>query len=63
MAVWEKILLGMGAMLLVFVFWPGAKAALARSREQSDPDWKSVLIPILAVVLFVIVLIYVARGS
>ena len=63
MAIWEKILLGMGAMLLVFVFWPGARAALARSREQPDPDWKSVLIPILAVVLFVIVLIYVARGS
>ncbi len=62
MALWEQILMGMGGLLLFFFFWPGAKAALARSKEAENPDWKGALIPIGIVVLFVIVLISLARS-
>ncbi len=61
METWEKILVGGLAVLLVFLFRPGIKAALEQSREAETKDWKGLLIPIGAVVLFVILLIAMAR--
>ncbi len=61
METWEKILVGGLAVLLVFLFRPGIKAALQQSREAETKDWKGLLIPIGAVVLFVILLIAMAR--
>jgi hypothetical protein len=62
MALWEQILLGMGAFLILFFFWPGAKVAMERSRKAENPDWKGALIPIGVVVLFVILLIAIAKS-
>lgn len=62
MAGWEQVLLGMAAVVLVFIFWPGVKAAMQKSREAENPDWQGALIPIGAVVIFVILLIVLARG-
>lgn len=62
MAGWEQVLLGMAAVVLVFIFWPGVKAAMRKSREAENPDWQGALIPIGAVVIFVILLIVLARG-
>jgi len=54
---WEKLLLGALALLLIFWFRPGLKAAFQQSAEAEKKDWKGVLIPLLLVVLFVIFLI------
>jgi uncharacterized membrane protein YidH (DUF202 family) len=62
MAGWEQILLGMGAIVLVFLFWPGVKVAMQKSKEAENPDWQGALIPIGIVILFVILLIMVAKG-
>ena len=62
MALWEQILLGMGAAALLFFFWPGAKAAMQQSKDAENPDWKGALLPVAVVVLFVIVLIMLAKG-
>lgn len=62
MALWEQILLGMFGFVLFFLFWPGAKAAMERSREAENPDWQGALVPIAIVVLFVVVLIYLAKN-
>ena len=62
MAGWEQVLLGMAAVVLVFIFWPGVKAAMQKSKETENPDWQGVLIPVGAVVIFVILLIVFARG-
>jgi len=62
MEIWEQILLGGLAVLLIFLFRPGIKAALERSR-QAEQDWKGALIPIGLVVLFVILLIAMARST
>ena len=61
MALWEKILLGVLVLLVVLWFRPGIKAALQRSREAENKDWKGVLLPIGAVVLFVLLLIMMVR--
>ena len=62
MQIWEQVLLGLAAVILVFIFWPGAKAAMQRSKEAENPDWQGALIPIGVVVLFIILLIVIARG-
>ena len=62
MALWEQILLGMAAVVLAFIFWPGVKVAMQKSKEAENPDWKGVLVPIGVVVLFVILLIAFARS-
>lgn len=62
MAAWEQVLLGIGALLLVFFFWPGAKAAMEKSQQAENPDWGSVFIPIVAVVIFIVLLVMFARS-
>jgi len=57
MEIWEKIILGVLALLLILWFRPGIKAAFEQSRRAEQKNWKEVLIPILIVVLFVIFLI------
>ena len=62
MAVWEQVLLGAAALIMLFLFWPGVKSAIERSRAVENPDWKSALIPLGLVVLFVVLLIAVSRS-
>jgi hypothetical protein len=62
MALWEQILLGGLAILLVLWFRPGIKAALERSRE-APKDWRGALLPIGLVVMFVVFLILIARST
>ena len=62
MAIWEQVLLGITGILVLFLFWPGVRTAMEQSRKAENPDWKGALIPIAAVVLFVILLIAVARS-
>lgn len=59
MALWEQILLGVGGLILIFLFWPGVKKTLERSK-QAEKDWPGVLLPIGGVVLFVLLLIWLA---
>lgn len=59
---WEAVLLGVLALLLVFWFRPGIKEALRQSQEAEDKDWAGALIPIIVVVLFVILLIVLAKS-
>lgn len=53
MKVVYAVMLGM----MVLFLWPRAKHMIANSPKATDSDWKSVLIPLLGVVLFVMLLI------
>ena len=59
MAIWQQILLGVFALLALFVFWPGVKVAMQKSEQAEEKDWAGVLLPIGIVILFVIFLIVV----
>jgi hypothetical protein len=61
METWEQLLLGGMAILIFFFFRPGLTAALKQSSE-AEKDWKGALLPIGAVVLFVLLLIMMAKG-
>ena len=62
MALWEQILLGITGFLVLSLFWPGVTVAMEQSRKAENPDWKGALIPIGMVVLFVILLIAIAKS-
>lgn len=62
MELWEKVLLGVGAILIVLWFRPGIKAIWKRSQEAEDKDWKGLLLPIGMVILFVFLLIMMVRN-
>lgn len=62
LATWESVILGILAVLLVLLFRPGIKEALRQSREAEQKDWAGALIPIALVVLFVVLLITLARS-
>ena len=59
---WEKLLLGVGVILIILWFRPGIKATWKRSQEAKDKDWKGLLMPIGMVVLFVLLLIVMVRS-
>ena len=59
MQTWEQVALG--AIILVILLWRLPKATKAMEQNRDEPkDWMSVLIPIGAVVLFVLILIRLA---
>ena len=46
MPMWEKVLLGFAALIILFLFWPGVKQAAEQSKKVENPDWKAALFPI-----------------
>ncbi len=56
LATWENILLGVMALGLLFWMSPGIKASLARGKKAPS-DWMGALLPLTAVILFIIFLI------
>ncbi len=56
LATWEKILLGVLALLVILWFFPGIKTLMKESSD-SPRDWPAVLLPLLAVAAFVVLLI------
>ena len=61
MPVWQQLLACLMMVAIVFLFWPGIKQSMRESKEAENPDWKGALLPIGAVVLFVIFLIAMVR--
>jgi hypothetical protein len=59
-ATWEKILVGIAAVLLLLWLKPGLHAAIERGRAAGERDWGALLLPLGLVVLFVILLIALA---
>ncbi|MEX0729206.1 MAG: hypothetical protein WED00_04160 [Aquisalimonadaceae bacterium] len=58
MPLWEIILAGAVAILVVMMFMPRIRESMQRSAEQDKPkDWKGALIPLALVALFVVFLI------
>jgi len=60
--IWVQVGMGLLALVVIFFFGPRAVEAVKNSPKGTAKDWLGVLLPIGAVVLFVILLIGLARG-
>lgn len=56
MELWEKIIVGILMLLVVLWFLPGTRTMIEASKKASK-DWEGFLIPMVAVVLFIVFLI------
>jgi len=56
MAFWQQILLGGLALAALWMFYPAVRRSIKESPESTASDWAGVLLPIAAVVSFVLFL-------
>lgn len=62
MEIWEQLLAGAAALLILFLFWPSARKAVKESPKGTREDWLGVMKPIGLVIALVVFLILIARG-
>lgn len=56
MELWEKIIIGILIILVLLWFMPGTRSMIEASKD-APKDWKGLLLPIGAVILFIVFLI------
>ena len=62
MPMWSKILVAIFLVIMIVKLWPAANYLIKHGPKGSSDDWKAAILPILAVVGFVIFLILMVRG-
>ena len=61
MELWEQLVLGALAVLVLFLFRPGIKATIERSRQAEEKHWGTVIMLAAVLVAFVVFLIWSVR--
>ena len=61
MELWEQIALGALAVLILFLFRPGIKATIERSKNAEEKHWGTVALLAVVLIAFVIFLIWSVR--
>ena len=61
MATWMKISYALALGLMLLILLPRARAMLKHSPKARPGDWRSVLLPLLFVILFILFLIQMVR--
>ena len=61
MELWEQIALGALAVLVLFLFRPGIKATIERSKNAEEKHWGTVALLAVVLIAFVIFLIWSVR--
>lgn len=62
MELWLKILTAVFLAFMAFRLWPAASHMLKHGPRGSSADWRGVLLPLLAVIGFVVLLILMVRN-
>ena len=58
---WTNIMFVLVLGAMVIFLWPNAKRMLKNSPKGSGDDWRGFLIPMLAIVLFIVFLVMMTR--
>ena len=61
MELWEQIALGALAILILFLFRPGIKATIERSKNAEEKHWGTLALLAVVLISFVIFLIWSVR--
>ncbi len=57
MALWEQIIITALGLLVLFIFFPGIKTIMQRSKEAKEKHWGTVVLLSLILIAFVMLLI------
>ena len=61
MELWEQIVLGALAILVLFLFGPGIKATIERSKNAEEKHWSTLALLAAVLIAFVVFLIWSVR--
>lgn len=61
MDTWMKVTYALILGTMVVFLWPRAKAMMSQTPKGTSSDWRSVAIPLLGVILFILFLISMVR--
>ena len=57
MELWEQILAGAIALLVLFFFFPGIKATMEKSRNAEEKHWGTLVLITIVLIAFILLLI------
>ncbi len=57
MALWEQIAITAVGLLVIFMFFPGIKATLTRSKNATEKHWGTLALLTIVLIAFVLLLI------
>jgi hypothetical protein len=58
MELWEQLLAGALGLLVIFMFFPGIKATMEKSRNAEEKHWGTLALLALLLIGFVLLMIY-----
>jgi len=61
MELWEQIALGALALLVLFMFRPGIKATIERSKNAEEKHWGTIALLAVVLIAFVVLMIWSVR--
>ena len=57
MALWEQLLAGAIALFVIFMFFPGIKATMEKSKNAEEKHWGTLLLLAAVLIAFILLLI------
>jgi dolichol kinase len=57
MALWEQLLAGAIALLVLFMFFPGIKATMEKSKNAEEKHWGTLILLAIVLIAFVLFMI------
>jgi len=58
MELWEQLLAGAIALFVIFMFFPGIKATMEKSKNAEEKHWGTLLLLAVVLVAFIFLMIY-----
>ena len=57
MALWEQLLAGALGLFVLFMFFPGIKATMEKSKNAEEKHWGTLILIVIVLVAFVMLMI------
>jgi len=58
MALWEQLLAGAIGLFVLFMFFPGIKATMERSKNAEEKHWGTLALLAVVLIAFIMLMIY-----
>lgn len=58
MELWQQLLAGALGLLIVFMFFPGIKATMEKSKNAQEKHWGTLALLAIVLIAFVLLMIY-----